>query len=94
VNNKNNSTLVVESIQFEAIKRAHIKALELFNHVSSIDSGIGQKIYFFIIAPSISEGLSKDCILESAAQQAFMNWCEDENKRMQKLVLRLAKVDY
>ena len=94
VNNKKRFTLVVESKHHNSIEKAHKKAQRLFGQVSSIDSGVGQKIHFFVIAPAMYDELSKDSQLEHAAQQAFIDWCERENTRMQSLVFKVEQVDY
>lgn len=94
MSSKKNFTLVVESKYHRSIEIAHEKAQQLFGQVSSIDSGVGQRIHFFIIAPAMYKDLSEDSQLEQAAQQAFIDWCEDENKRAAKPVYKLSQVDY
>lgn len=89
-----NNIVVVESTYREPIEIAHIKAKEIFTHVSNIDSSANGSIHFFIIAPDIGGPIPEQILLESKFQQTFVEWCNAENKKAQTEILKIDIIKY
>mgnify|MGYP005814187267 CR=1 FL=1 len=86
-------TLIVESNRPKIIENAFKMAEVSFNNVSSISRHGNASNHSFIIAPNVNSASSEQIIFEVQEQQDFIDWCERENLKANKKVLKVKKID-